>query len=529
MNESIVIGKEADAKKGFSHTHRNEEGTHGAQNEPERQFGSLRGVIGDIRSDGGTPTVESIATQMSGMRAGERAPALLALQKTHGNRYVQRVVSGIQAKLVVGQPGDKYEQEADRVADEVMRMPEPRLQRQAEEEEEEEELIQTKPLAEQITPLVQRQVEPEDEEEEEGAIQAKVNRRQAAEVGPDLESRIQALRGGGQPLPKSVRAFFEPRFGHGFSQVRVHTTSQAAETARELNARAFTRDRDVVFRAGEYAPETREGKKLLAHELVHVVQQSGVGSIFCQTKELEKPFLSPTTIQSDILNSKSSKKTVIQLQRSKSPRSAPTAAAGIAVALPVGAALWLGLAVDAAKIAVMVGKMVYIFATLPGHTYGEIYESTRGWKLKKVYKRLGAAAEEMGYMIGYVADLLWALEQMEQPDAADAAGLRAEMFDALYALRLKISETGKVLQDSANDFSAIRDQLDLSDQPHMDFHREVADDVIRRGSQSHSDLLKLYLHLSSMANWLAKQMQRLVDNHRAVFKQDAENWMARRR
>jgi len=136
--------------------------------------------------------VESIATHLSSMHAAQRASALLALQCTHGNRYVQRVVAGIQAKLVVGQPGDKYEQEADRVADAVMRMPEPGVQRQVEPEEEEtlqskplanqitslvqvqrqeepeeeEEMLQAKPLAEEITPLVQRQVEPEEEEEE---------------------------------------------------------------------------------------------------------------------------------------------------------------------------------------------------------------------------------------------------------------------------------------------------------------------------------------------------------------------------
>ena len=75
------------------------------------------------------------------MHAVQRAPALL--QRTHGNRYVQRVVAGIQAKLKVGQPRDIYEQEADRVADEVMRTAEPGVQRQAEEEE----LAQTKPLA----------------------------------------------------------------------------------------------------------------------------------------------------------------------------------------------------------------------------------------------------------------------------------------------------------------------------------------------------------------------------------------------
>jgi len=71
----------------------------------------------------------------------------------------------VQAKLTIGQPNDKYEQEADILADEVMRLPEPGVQRQIEPEEEEEETLQAKPLAEQINPLVQRQVEPEEENE----------------------------------------------------------------------------------------------------------------------------------------------------------------------------------------------------------------------------------------------------------------------------------------------------------------------------------------------------------------------------
>ena len=71
-----------------------------------------------IKSNGSTPSVDSIATQLSSMPStAQRAPVLLALQQTHGNRYVQRVVAGIQAKLKVGQPGDIYEQEADRVAE----------------------------------------------------------------------------------------------------------------------------------------------------------------------------------------------------------------------------------------------------------------------------------------------------------------------------------------------------------------------------------------------------------------------------
>jgi len=124
MNESVAITNEADVKKGFSST-KGDKSIHRARNDPRRQLASLRSVIGNIRSDGDTPLVESIATQLSGMSTGGRAPALLALQRMHGNRYVQRVVAGIQAKLAVGQPGDVYEQEADRVADAVMRMPEP--------------------------------------------------------------------------------------------------------------------------------------------------------------------------------------------------------------------------------------------------------------------------------------------------------------------------------------------------------------------------------------------------------------------
>jgi len=270
MKESVAVAKEADKEKEFSSSKSDNNSIHRVQDAPARQLGSLGGVIGDIRSNGGKPSVESVATQLSGMHFAERAPALLALQQTHGNQYVQRVVSGIQAKLVVGQPGDVYEQEADRVADAVMRMPEPEVHRQVEEEEEEE-LIQTKPLAEEITSLVQRQVEEEEEEE----LQAKELSSQTSEISPNLESRINATKGGGQPLPESDRAFFEPRFGYNFSQVRVHADAQSAETSHAINARAFTLGNDVAFGAGEYAPETVAGKRLLAHELTHVVQQQG--------------------------------------------------------------------------------------------------------------------------------------------------------------------------------------------------------------------------------------------------------------
>ncbi|MBE0525221.1 MAG: DUF4157 domain-containing protein, partial [Methanosarcinales archaeon] len=161
---------------------------------------------------------------------------ILFLQRTIGNQAVQRQLKSgtLQAKLTIGQPGDKYEQEADRVADAVIRMPEPEMQRQVESEEEKEETLQAKPLANQITPFVQVQRQEEPEEEE--ILQAKSREDTTPEVTNDLESRINAIRGSGQPLAESERGFFEPRFGHDFSQVRVHTDTRAAESAQAVNA-----------------------------------------------------------------------------------------------------------------------------------------------------------------------------------------------------------------------------------------------------------------------------------------------------
>jgi hypothetical protein len=264
MKEAVAIAKEADAKKEFSST-KSDNSIHRVRNEPEMQIGSLRDVIGNIRRDGGTPSVESIATELSGMSTGGRAPALLALQKTHGNQYVQRVVSGIQAKLKVGQPGDIYEQEADRVADEVIRISNTEMRQQSKRGGE----TQTQLLAGRITSFLQRQVEEEEEELPQTGMMAAIG----GESPGSLEAGITTLRSGGHSLPGHVRAFFEPRFGYDFGRVRIHTDSLAAETASSVNARAFTLGRDIVFGAGEYTPETTVGKRLLAHELTHVVQQ----------------------------------------------------------------------------------------------------------------------------------------------------------------------------------------------------------------------------------------------------------------
>jgi hypothetical protein len=234
---------------------------------------------------------------------------------------------GVQAKLAIGQPNDRYEQEADRVAEQVMGMPDakPVVQREGlpgEEEElqtkslgraiqrevvpEEEEEIQAKPLSATITPLVQREAMPEEEEEvqakslggsiqreavpeeEEEPIQAKLIQREAmgeeeeeiqakrssggrVEPGGDFESRLGSSKSGGSPLPEDVRSFMEPRFGADFSGVRVHTGGEAVQLNREVGAQAFAHGQDVYFGEGK-----GPGKDALtAHELTHVVQQTG--------------------------------------------------------------------------------------------------------------------------------------------------------------------------------------------------------------------------------------------------------------
>ena len=202
---------------------------------------------------------------------------ILFLQKTAGNQAVSRLMKSgaLQAKLSIGQPGDVYEQEADRVMEQVMRMPEPGVQRQVEPEEEEEEKTNpAKSLVGQITPVVQRQPKPLEEEVEEKQIQPKSNTDMAPQVTPGVAHDIHSLKGKGQPLPASERAFFETRFGRDFSNVHVHTDHRSTLIARSINAHAFTLGRDVVFGAGQFSPGTHSGRKLIAHELTHVVQQN---------------------------------------------------------------------------------------------------------------------------------------------------------------------------------------------------------------------------------------------------------------
>ncbi|MEH2028382.1 MAG: DUF4157 domain-containing protein [Nostoc sp.] len=194
------------------------------------------------------------------------------------------VPGSIQTKLTINEPGDRYEQEADRVAEQVMTMPDPTassVQRIAGDDKQDG--IQTKLLATSITQLLQREAMPEEEEkekEEEESIQTKpalqgAKKNNSLETGHNLESRLNNS-GSGSPLPNDVRSFMEPRFGADFSQVRVHRGGEAVQMNRELNAKAFTHKQDIYFGAGK----SLGMNDLTAHELTHVVQQHQSGALF---------------------------------------------------------------------------------------------------------------------------------------------------------------------------------------------------------------------------------------------------------
>jgi len=168
--------------------------------------------------------------------------------------------STIQPKLTIGQPGDTYEQEADAMADQVMRM--------SEAPGNDGETIQAKPQS-----VLQRKCTSCEEE----AVQTKPlmmkSEGNSLEATAALSSQLNTSKGSGAPLGESTNNFMNTAFGTDFSKVRVHTGQNAIQMNQGLHARAFTNGSDIYFNKGEYAPGTADGKRLLAHELTHVVQQ----------------------------------------------------------------------------------------------------------------------------------------------------------------------------------------------------------------------------------------------------------------
>ena len=253
---------------------------------------------------------------------------VIGLQRLVGNRAVQQLLASrtVQARLTVGPAHDRYELEAERVAQQVISTPnadrsqtaqsvegEPQVglpvassthavQQQADDEErlpetESAGAPQIRPLVASITPVAQRQADDEEnlqeteaeealqtgrseqrqaDDEEEEEVQAKGDMHRPEDrfaVGEAFERHLATARRNGQPLPESVRHDMEARFGVDFSQVRIHTDPEADRLSQSIHAQAFTHGADIYFGAGRYDPDTDAGRALLAHELTHVVQQ----------------------------------------------------------------------------------------------------------------------------------------------------------------------------------------------------------------------------------------------------------------
>lgn len=148
-----------------------------------------------------------------------------------------------QANVRIGSPGDRYEQEADRVAERIVAD------------------NASRPMLQQSDAVLQKK---------------SASARHTAEA---ISPRGRVVSGQGELLPTSVRTYFESRMGYDFRHVRIHRDKRATTLAEQLQARAFTLGRDIVFGESQYQPATRQGKRLLAHELVHVMQQGQHGGL----------------------------------------------------------------------------------------------------------------------------------------------------------------------------------------------------------------------------------------------------------
>jgi hypothetical protein len=171
-----------------------------------------------------------------------------------------------QAKLTVNEPGDQYEQEADAVADKVMRMPNPDTISSDNPPNDDKGKIQLKPIP--LSQISRKCAACEEDEK----VQRKESSGGGGQTAPSIVNDV--ISSSGQALDGDTRNFMESRMGHDFSNVQIHTDSKAAESAASVNALAYTSGNHVVFNSGQYQPDTEGGKRLLAHELVHVGQQS---------------------------------------------------------------------------------------------------------------------------------------------------------------------------------------------------------------------------------------------------------------
>lgn len=208
-------------------------------NYPEDQF--ISNKINVETTPNNMISIMTSADSSSSINTPQKINIINKLQSSHGNRYLKNI---LQEKLYISQPGDAYEQEADRIAEKVANAHEPVAGKES----------------------VQRR---------EREIPLKYKSKTVSNLQNTTNvSSIKNIENYGRPLNGSERNFFEQRFGYDLSQIRIHTGAQADVSAKMFNAKAFTIGKNIVFAKDEYSTSTLKGQNLLAHELTHVLQQN---------------------------------------------------------------------------------------------------------------------------------------------------------------------------------------------------------------------------------------------------------------
>lgn len=234
----------------------------------------------------------------------------------------------VQRKLKVGPANDKYEQEADQMADRVMRSSEPAVQRKCSDCEAADKQAETPVLQKKEMPFakaggadestvqsstkslrkhlpVQTKLKENtsssnfksnlksglkvQRKEEDDEIQRFTTDRGRGPPMGNFTSSLNQSKGSGSPMDNATNSFMSSRFGADFSNVKIHTDSSAARMSNSINAKAFTHQNHIYFNQGQYQPNTHEGKTLLAHELTHTIQQGAVGSSIQAKLKLGSP------------------------------------------------------------------------------------------------------------------------------------------------------------------------------------------------------------------------------------------------
>lgn len=272
-----------------------------------------------IKTPSGVPKSLPVSANHSPHDIQLNTQNIIYLQRTIGNQSVGKLIL---ARMKINQPGDEYEKEADQVANEVMRMDDKKIQRQENNKKdellksksgyiqlqtdekdktlqksslqmqmgEEEDMIQEKSISNQSEDeekaIVKKsslpQVQDENLEKQKPVMPARENNSHYSST--NFGNRLSISKGSGFPIPDKTLSFMESRFGSNFNNIKLHTDDESVQMNQELGAQAFTHGSHIYFNAGKYNPDTSEGKRLLAHELTHTMQQGGMIGKMVQRK-----------------------------------------------------------------------------------------------------------------------------------------------------------------------------------------------------------------------------------------------------